>query len=289
MRKWLFRIAAVFLLGIFLIAVVSIVGILYQYHVSERLYDDIAAQYAHNAGGSGDGKDNGGKEDGADAFGMEGDRGMENLADAPPITVDFAGLTDLNSDIVGWIYCEGTAINYPVLQCGDNDYYLRRSYDGAYNAAGSIFVEELNRPVFEDSNTIIYGHHMKNGSTMFADLDKWSDQDFYEEHSFIWLLTPQQDYKIVLFSGYTTSAYSETYTIFTGPGAELDEYLEKCVAASDFQADEEIVQTAEEIIQAQTGEKPRYVLLSTCSYAFDNARYVLHGLLVPVGSTGSRH
>ena len=114
---------------------------------------------------------------------------------------------------------------------------------------------------------------MKNGS-MFAGLDKWADQEYYEEHPVMWLLTPEQDFKVLLFSGYTTSATSDTYTIFTGPAEEIDDYLRKSVSQSDFQANVVLYREA------------RYVLLSTCAYVFDNARYVLHGVLVPVDSAG---
>lgn len=86
----------------------------------------------------------------------------------------------------------------------------------------------------------------------------------------MWLLTPDQDYRIDIFAGYTTSGYSDTYTIFTGSCEELDTYLEKAVAQSDFQT------------EVAADGKGRYVVLSTCAYVFTDARYVLHGVLVPV-------
>ena len=49
--------------------------------------------------------------------------------DAPPITVDLSALQAVNSDIVGWIYCEGTPINYPILYVETNDTYLRRDFE----------------------------------------------------------------------------------------------------------------------------------------------------------------
>ncbi len=264
--KWIRRVVMLILLGIFLFSGISILRILHQYKVSDRLYEGIANQYTSQTS-DGAGK---GQQDAADgAAGAEAGAGAETA----PIVVDFEGLRSVNGDVTGWIYCEDTPINYPVVHGADNDYYLTHNYDGTASASGSIFVEAENRPDFVDSNTIIYGHHMKNGS-MFASLDQWADQAYYEEHPVMWLLTPEQDYKIILTGGYTTSATSDTYTIFQGPGEELNTYLDKCMAQSDFSAGVEL-----------DGEA-RYVLLSTCAYVFDNARYVLHGILVPVDSAG---
>lgn len=247
MGKWIRRILIIVSLAVFLFCAGSLVFIMSRYKNDEKIYFYAAQQYTIS------------EEDGS-----------EEETETAPISIDFESLQAANSDVIGWIYCEDTPINYPVLRGEDNDFYLHHTYEGDYSAAGSIFVDVVNRPGFLDSNTVIYGHHMKNGS-MFASLEKWKDQEFYEEHPVMWLLTPGQDYKIVLFSGYETSAYSDTYMIFTGPGKELDEYLENCIRQSHFQADVEL------------DPEGHYILLSTCAYMFENARYVVHGMLIPVG------
>lgn len=202
------------------------------------------------------------------------DKFTKKAGTVAPITVDFKALQKENPDIVGWIYCEGTPINYPVLQGKDNGEYLHNDYTGAYNIDGSIFVDADNTPGFVDSNSIIYGHHMNSGA-MFACLEKWADQEFYEEHPVIWLLTPKQDYKVVLFSGHHVSAHSSWYDIYKKPGKDFDRFLEDALAESDFKAD-----------IGELNHKARYVQLSTCAYIFDDARYALHGVLVSVASAG---
>ena len=270
MGKWIRRVIMLVLLAVFLYSAGTVAVILYQYHVTDELYADIASQYTGQGGGS-SAQDT--EKDEPEPAGAGADNSRDTRREVAPITVDFEGLRAANEDVTGWIYCEDTPINYPVVHGEDNDYYLRHSYDGADSASGSIFVEAENRTDFQDASTIIYGHHMKNGS-MFASLDQWADQEYYESHSVMWLLTPKQDYKIILFSGYTTVAGSDSYMIFSDACEELDAYLAKCQAMSDFRADVE-----------PDGEA-RYVLLSTCAYVFDNARYVLHGMLVPVDSAG---
>lgn len=240
-------------------AVLAIKG---RYLASRQGYDEAAAEYTQKIGSAegdaGDDKDN--TASGAPA-----------AEDEPPITVDFARLREDNPQVVGWLYCEGTVIDYPVTQGSDNDFYLHHSYTGAEDQSGAIFVDAQCSPGFADYNSIVYGHSMNDGS-MFGGLEAWEDQAYYEAHPVMWLLTPEADYKVTLFSGYTTSAYSDTYTIFRGPGSDLSAYIESCAAQSDFSASSE-----------PSGDG-RYLVLSTCAYDFDEARYVLHGRLEKVGT-----
>lgn len=185
-----------------------------------------------------------------------------------PIEVDFDSLLAECGDIVGWLYCEDTNINYPLAQGEDNNYYLRHSYTGEYMTAGTLFVDAANRPGFVDSKMIIYGHNMKSG-IMFAHLRDWTDQEFFDAHPVMWLLTPEQNYKIELIGGHLTSAVSDDYMIFTGPCPEFDEYLEEVVRASDVQSN------------VETPRDGHYVMLSTCEYDYENARYALFGRLIP--------
>ena len=131
--------------------------------------------------------------------------------------------------MVAWLYCPDTSIDYPVTQGSDNEFYLHHSYTGAEDQSGAIFVDAQCSPGFVDANSMIYGHSMMDGS-MFGGLEAWEKQEYYDEHPVMWLLTPQADYKVKLFSGYTTSAYSDTYTIFRGPGSDFSDYIAQCLA-----------------------------------------------------------
>ena len=94
-------------------------------------------------------------------------------------------LTELyqqNNDLVGWICVEDTNINYPVMQTVDNpNYYLKRGFDKEYSSYGCPYVQEDCDVLKPSDNLVIYGHHMNNGS-MFADLEKFKDKDFWQEH-----------------------------------------------------------------------------------------------------------
>ena len=305
MNKWVRRAVFVILLLIFLGSAGMVFSILRQYRTSEQLYEDAVTQFISVVTVPGAAASQGSDSaaditaDAAEAPASAQSMGREEatvqaatpeasegsvpqpgadtnvLDEIAPLIVDFAALQQIAPDAQAWLYCPGTVINYPVVQGEDDDYYLHRSYDGAYNYPGSIFIEALNQPGFQDYNTILYGHNMRDGS-MFACLSSWADQAFYETHPVMWLLTPQQDYKVELFSSYTISAYSDTYQIITQPGEELNGYLDMAVANSDFQSAVELDPEA------------HYVLFSTCAYVFNNARYVLHGMLQPVSSAGGR-
>lgn len=114
-------------------------------------------------------------------------------------------LTELyrqNNDLVGWICVEDTNINYPVMQTVDNpNYYLKRGFDKEYSSYGCPYVQEDCDVLKPSDNLVIYGHHMNNGS-MFADLVKFKDEDFWQEHKTIVFntLTEKMSTKSLRFS-----------------------------------------------------------------------------------------
>lgn len=276
MGKWFRRIVMAILAAVFLGSLISLVSYKLQAKRGDALYAEASAQYvrpAQTPEPTPAPTETPEPEGSARETAPPEPEPEPHVPEYAPIEVDFDSLRSVNSDVVGWIWCEGTVIDYPVLQGTDNNDYLHHTYDGKYLNRGSIFVEAKNRRGFVDANIIIYGHHMQSGA-MFAILEYWASQSYYDEHPIMWLLTPTQDYKIVLVSGYATSAYSDTYEIISEPGREMDSYIYNAVRRSDFQAD---------FIPAAGA---RYVLLTTCAYFFEDARYVLHGMLVPVDSAG---
>lgn len=130
----------------------------------------------------------------------------------------------MNPDVVGWIYVEAlNHISYPIVQGKDNETYLHQTYEGNYNFAGTLFIDYENSSDFNDCNTLVYGHNMKNGS-MFGHLKKFAeDQNVYNKSKYFWILTPDKNYRYEIISAYTTGVDSDTYTLFKGPGEEFSE------------------------------------------------------------------
>lgn len=95
----------------------------------------------------------------------------------PPMDIDFNALKSVNPEVIGWIYVEALdGVNYPIVQAADNDKYLHLTYEGNYNFAGTIFIDYENSSDFNDCNTLVYGHNMKNGS-MFGQLKKFTENE----------------------------------------------------------------------------------------------------------------
>jgi sortase B len=175
--------------------------------------------------------------------------------------VDFEALQAANPDIRGWIYMADSVINYPVLQGETNDTYLRHLPDGRYNTAGCIFIDSACRADMTDLTTILYGHNMHNGS-MFAVLESYKKQTFYDSHPLMWYLTPEGTYRLNILAGFIESADHPLYGLYETK-EELDAFLDYAFPKSDF--------------RSRYGEKhpEKIFILSTCDYAYEDARYIL--------------
>ncbi|MEY8440692.1 class B sortase [Anaerotruncus colihominis] len=132
--------------------------------------------------------------------GTEEETGREVSSVVLPV-VDFEALRENGPDIIGWLNLPDTAINYPVTQTDDNEYYLHHLYDGTYNKVGCLFADYENQADFSDRNTIIYGHNMRDGS-MFAALNEYDEQSYFDGHPQMYLVTPGGGYIVEIFTAF---------------------------------------------------------------------------------------
>lgn len=181
------------------------------------------------------------------------------------ITVDFDALQAKYPDVVGWLYCANTGLNYPIVQTAEEggEYYLYRDIDGSSNKNGTVFLDWRCNSDFSSQNNLLYGHNMKTGR-MFAPIVKYKDQSFYDAHPYMYLYTPDQLYKVNLFAGMVTPGDSTVYNYSLS-----SDYIKECISSSSFKSS----------VGTPTGN---ILTLSTCDYVYDNARYVVMGELVPI-------
>lgn len=274
---------------VFIFTAIYIIRTMTGYKKAKQTYSEAADLYVSAAPGTGSSSASAKPSEGSSSAGAYGngsgnisENGTENNsaadnnapdADAEssvvcPIVVDFEAAKQQNADIVAWIYCENTVINYPIVRGTDNSFYLRHDYKKNNSANGALFADFRNSEDMSDYNILVYGHHMQDGS-MLASLSKWSDQAYYEEHPVMWLLTPSQNYCVELFSEYTTDADSETYSIYQSGGLLFGSYLNNAAARSNFKS------------ECILDPNSHYIVLSTCAYVYNDARTVLHGKLIP--------
>lgn len=194
----------------------------------------------------------------------------EYPSDEPEFTVDFEYLKSINSDIVGWIVIEGTQVNYPIVQGNNNSYYLNHSYDKKWSSYGSIFMDYSSSSDISDKNTFIYGHHTRNGS-MFGEIKKYMDVNFYNEHPFFFLYTPNGNYKVEVFSVYTADALSDSYDQSFASLEEFKLYIGKMISKSKYSTNVDV-----------DYENDRIITLYSCSKEYGHSkydRYFIHGVL----------
>jgi len=240
--------------GIFIISGWQLLSVLGEYKAAKDTYNKVSEQYVSTKAPE--------KE-------QQVDEEAEEEVEKSPITVDFDAMLVQNQDTRGWLYCPETVLNYPVAQAEDNFYYLDRLIDGTWNPSGTLFIDCLNEPDFSSKNTLIYGHNMNDGSMLHCIREYWQ-QEYYDSHPIMYLNTPAQNYKVEIFSGYITDAESDSYTIGFADDTAYMNFLNKLCSQSNFKSSVEL------------SAADRIITLSTCTYEYDDARYVLHGKLVPI-------
>ena len=252
--KLFYYVLLIVLLAVLAFSAVKIISYLNQQRLSEKQQNAITDEFITPVY-------NGGEQIGGEDDSSEPTNNSEPQPEQ--ISVDFAKLCAKYPDTVGYIYGANTGISYPIVQGSDNDFYLNHDYDGNTNNNGSIFMEYLCNSDFSSGNSIIYGHHMKSG-LMFAHLENYKSQSYYDAHPYFYIYTPSQNYRLDLFAGCVVEGNADIYAL--EPGSDT---IAALVSKSTFKSK----------IGTPTGN---IVTLSTCDYTFSDARYVVLGQLVAI-------
>lgn len=185
------------------------------------------------------------------------------------ILPEYKDLYAMNNDMVGWIKIADTKINYPVLQSdvSNKDYYINHDFNRRSRGCGAIYVRETC-DVFEPSdNVTIYGHHMKD-MTMFAGLDYYKKQSFWEEHQTFSFDTLYEHHTYQVIAVFVTSANA-------GQGFAFHRF-ENAANEEEFDA---FIDQVMDLSMYDTGFTAEYgdklVCLSTCEYTLSNGRFVV--------------
>lgn len=179
---------------------------------------------------------------------------------------------DENSDFMGWITIEGTEVDNPVYLTDNNDFYITHNQQKEKSSYGALFFDCNNviTALDIDKNIVIYGHQMKNGS-MFGNLKKYKNLDYYKEHPTIELTTLYSEGTYKIFSMFLLNADAKDDNNYIFP-----------VTQRHFMGEEDFGNWTGEAYQRSiinTGVDTEYgddiLTLVTCSSDFNNARFVI--------------
>ncbi len=164
-----------------------------------------------------------------------------------------------NNDFIAWLSIDDTNINYPVMQTIDNpNYYLRKGFDKAYSPYGVPYIQE-DCDIASSYNLIIYGHNTDNGS-MFYDLTKYLDEDFYLKHKIIKFDTLDEFGEYGVFVVFKTSIKDgfPYYEYVNGGIEEFSDYISICKNLALYDTNVEVTY----------GD--RLITLSTCEHYYES-------------------
>lgn len=195
------------------------------------------------------------------------------------VPVDFEELKKVNPDIYAWIripYADEEdkyIADYPILQSNDEDgksYYLNHNVNRKSSVYGSIYTQDYNKKDFNDFNTLIYGHNMKNG-TMFGTLKKYRNKEFFETNREIEIYMPGRILKYKIFAAYVFDDRHIMLSFDFEDKAECETYLDIVYSQRSLYNN-----FADDIT---VDAKDKIITLSTCTNN-DSERYLVQGVLV---------
>lgn len=183
------------------------------------------------------------------------------------ILEEYTTLFRLNPDLIGWIKINNTIIDYPVMHTPDRqNYYLQRDFYERYSKHGTIYLKETADINYPSDNLILFGHRMNDG-TMFTDLLKYKEKEFFLQNPTISLnsLTDYRNYQIIAVFEVDTadSSYFHYHSFVDGNTHSFDAYVLRCKQLSLYDTG----------VTAVDGDK--LLTLSTCDDDTETGRFVV--------------
>lgn len=194
----------------------------------------------------------------------------------PTDSASFAELLAINPDVCAWLTIDNTNIDYAVTQGEDNFEYLTKDASGEYAASGSLFLDVACDRTFPGPYEVIMGHHMQAGK-MFGDLDKFLDEDFFNENSTGELMLPDKTLSLEVVAVMQVDAYDRQIfgTPVSSDGmASLVEYIHEN-ALFERSGSGAVGSGSGSAAGSALSAEDHVIALSTCASSGANARTVL--------------
>lgn len=141
--------------------------------------------------------------------------------------ISYKKLKEINEDYMAWLNIENTNISGPIVmpKNRDNEKYLHTDFNGNKSYAGTLFIDAFSNKEINQDNLIIYGHNMKN-RTMFGNLRKFKNKDFFNEHKYIEIYSEKEKkvYEVIGIREVNSDINTLTYKL---EDINNEEYIEK--------------------------------------------------------------
>lgn len=187
----------------------------------------------------------------------------------PAVLGKYASLYEKNSDLAGWLSIPGMVIDYPVMQCEDDEYYLHRGFNRKKSRYGCLYVRGMADVNTPGTNFIIYGHNMKDGK-MFGDLDLYEQKSFYRRHPKVFFDTLYEERTYEIISVFRSRVYNTDDDVFkyyqfyeAQTKKEFENFYKNIKKLSLYDTG----------VEAEFGDT--FLTLSTCAYHVENGRFAV--------------
>lgn len=198
------------------------------------------------------------------------------------LSLTYAKFYAANQDFVGYLKIDELGIGLPVVQSQEEDYYLRRNIYKQKSKYGCPYVPTNSDMVNLDRNTVIYGHNMSDGS-IFAPLNKYKTLDGFKSAPVIQFDTLYGSYKWKVVAAFISNASPEQDNGYVFPynftklenNDTFMNYIECLKERSLYDTGVDILPT------------DKILTLSTCTYDFDDGRFVVVARMVRPGESES--
>ncbi len=197
---------------------------------------------------------------------------------------EYKEIYEQNNDLIGWLYIEGTEIDYPVMQTPeDENYYLYRDFEGQENKNGCLILDtdsvagvgtavyEYENGIAPSTNLIIHGHTMKSGA-MFGNLKLYKDEEYGLSHNIICFDSLYEKREYELIAVFYSQVYYESEDVFkyykffqADTQEEFDDWYNNIMELSLYDTG----------VRAEFGDE--FITLSCCAYHVEDGRFVVVG------------
>lgn len=173
-----------------------------------------------------------------------------------------------NDNFAGWLYVDGTDLEYPIMQGPDNKFYLSHDMDGVYDKYGMLILDENCNIDCECPQLVIYGHNVNSGK-LFGELLFYKEEAYCDYHPMICFdtLYGRGTYKV--FAAFTTTV-SE---------AQKDGKMFSSLEFVDREAYDDFVLWAKGKSLYERDFTPKYgddiLSLVTCEHSDEEGRFIV--------------